>query len=137
MTRFKPGEKSELPVQADIDDDAWLPGLSWAMLGGDVFEDDKRVVVRIEAPGMRKSDFNIEVIGDELVVRGEKRFERESSEGRWRVLQCAYGSFHRSVPLPAAVLPEQAKAGYRDGVLRVEMPKARSGRPQVRQIRVN
>jgi len=137
LTRFKPGDKSELPVQADIDDDAWLPGLSWAMLGGDVFEDDKRVVVRIEAPGLRKTDLDIEVIGDELVVRGEKRFERESSEGRWRMLQCAYGSFHRSVPMPAAVLSEQAKASYRDGVLRVELPKAQRGQPKVRQIQVN
>lgn len=137
LTRFKPGDGSGLPVQADIDDDTWLPGMSWAMLGGDVFEDDGRVVVRVEAPGMRKADFDIQVIGHELVVRGEKRFERETSEGRWRVLQCAYGSFHRSVPLPAAVLPEQAHASYRDGVLRVELPKAQRGPAEVRQITVN
>ena len=69
-------------------------------LAGRALSDEQRLVVRIEAPGMRKEDFSIEIGGDTLQVRGEKRFERESTEGRWRVLQCAYGSFQRSVPLP-------------------------------------
>jgi HSP20 family protein len=137
LTRFKPGEKSNLPAQADVDDAAWLPGMGWAMLGGDVFEDDKRVVVRIEAPGMSKSDFDLQVFDDRLVVRGEKRFEGEHSDGRWRVLQCAYGSFQRAVPLPAPVLADKATASYRDGVLRVELPKARPGQVAARQIRVS
>ncbi|MDH5540116.1 MAG: Hsp20/alpha crystallin family protein [Rhizobacter sp.] len=136
LTRFRPGDKSNLPARDQIDDDSWVPGMGWSMLGGDVFEDDKRVVVRIEAPGMAKNDFDIEVFDDRLLVRGEKRFEREDSDGRWRVLQCAYGSFHRSVPLPAAVLADKARASYRDGVLRVELPKARAGRREVKQIRV-
>jgi HSP20 family protein len=100
------------------------------MLGGDVFEDDRRLVVRIEIPGMSKRDFDIEVLDDVLVVRGEKRFESESGEGRWRVLQCAYGSFLRSVPLPAKVRSDQAKATYQDGVLRIELPKVEPGKPK-------
>lgn len=137
LTRFKPGEKSNLPAEADVDDAAWLSGMGWAMLGGDVFEDDKRVVVRIEAPGMSKSDFELQVLDDQLVVRGEKHFDREDSNGRWRVLQCAYGSFQRVVPLPGPVLADQARATYRDGVLRVELPKARPGKLPARQIRVS
>lgn len=137
LTRFKPGERSNVPAQADIDQAAWLPGTSWAMLGGDVFEDDTRVVVRLEAPGMNKSDFDLQVFEDELVVRGEKRFEGERSDGRWRVLQCAYGSFQRSVPLPVPVEVEQAKATYRDGVLRVELPKRQPGKPARRRICVS
>jgi HSP20 family protein len=65
-----------------------------------------------------------------LVVRGEKRSENGSSEGRWRVLQCAYGSFLRSVPLPAKVRGEQANATCRDGVLRIELPKVEPGKPK-------
>jgi HSP20 family protein len=106
------------------------------MLGGDVFEDEQRVVVRLEAPGMNKGDFDIQVQGDALVVRGEKRFERESTEGRWRVLQCAYGSFLRTVPLPAAVKGEQARASYRNGVLKVELPKQSPGKAAVTRIDV-
>jgi HSP20 family protein len=137
LTRFRPGDKAELPAAADIDDASWLPGMAWAMLGGDVFEDDKRVVVRIEAPGMKKTDFDLQVIDDQLVVRGEKRFEHEGSQGRWRMLQCAYGSFHRAVPLPAAVRADEARASYRDGVLRVELPKAKPGALPTRRIAVN
>jgi HSP20 family protein len=136
LTRFRPGDKSNLPAREEIDDTSWEPGMGWSMLGGDVFEDDRRVVVRIEAPGMAKADFDIEVLTDRLLVRGEKRFEREESDGSWRVLQCAYGSFHRSVPLPAAVVTDKAHATYRDGVLRVELPKMRPGRRDVKQIRV-
>jgi HSP20 family protein len=137
LTRYKPGEKSNLPAAADVDDAAWLPGMGWAMLGGDVFEDDRRVVVRLEAPGMGRSDFDLQVLGDQLVVRGEKRFERENSDGRWHMLQCAYGSFQRAVPLPGPVVADEARASYRDGVLRVELPKARPGRLPARRIRVN
>jgi HSP20 family protein len=137
LTRYRPGNKADLPLPEEIDDRSYLPSASWAMLGGDVFEDDKRVVVRIEAPGMNKADFDIQVLDDTLLVRGEKRFERESTAGRWRVLQCAYGSFLRSVPLPAAVKSDQARATYRNGVLKVELPKVVPGKPSAtQQVRV-
>ncbi len=136
LTRYRPGDRANLPAPEEIDDASYVPSASWAMLGGDVFEDDKRVVVRLEAAGMSKGDFDIQVLDDALVVRGEKRFERESTEGRWRVLQCAYGSFLRTVPLPAPVKSEQSKASYRNGVLRVELPKRAPGKPNVTQIRL-
>lgn len=130
LTRFRPGAKSNLPARTEVDDASYLPSAGWAMLGGDVFEDDQRLVVRLEVPGMSKEDFDIEVSGDLLIVRGEKRFASEATEGRWRVLQCAYGSFSRSVPLPVAVRADAAQATYRDGVLRIELPKTTPGRPK-------
>ena len=97
----------QLPAKSEVDDDCYFASDRWSMLGGEVFEDDKRLVVRLEVPGMVKDDFDLQVVlEDALVVRGEKRFEGESSEGRWRVLQCAYGSFRRVVPLPTAVLAD-------------------------------
>ena len=137
LTRYRPADKSGLPSADEVDDASYLPSASWAMLGGDVFEDDKRIVVRLEAPGMNKADFDIQVLDGALVVRGEKRFEREATEGRWRVVQCAYGSFLRSVPLPVAVKGDQARASYRNGVLKVELPKLTPGRPNVTQITVS
>jgi len=80
---------------------AWLPAV-------DMFEKEDNLVIKAELPGMDKKDFSIEVSGDQLLVRGEKRFERESTTGRWRVLQCAYGAFHRAVPLPVPVKGDQA-----------------------------
>ncbi len=137
LIRFMPGEQSNLPGKSEVDDDFYLPSQGWALLGGDVFEDDARLVIRVEIPGMRKDEFRIEVIDDALVVSGEKHFERESSEGRYRVLQCAYGSFRRIIPLPTRVLADQADARYADGVLRIELPKASPGRPRSHTINVN
>ena len=136
LTRFLPGDKSNLPAREQIDDASWLPGTGWAMLGGDLFEDEQRIVVRVEVPGMSKEDLQLDVVDGGLVVRGEKRFESEQTEGRWRVLQCAYGSFYRSIALPAPVIADQARASYRNGVLRVELPKRQPAAPRGTRIRV-
>lgn len=136
LIRFLPGEGANLPGKAEVDDAFYLPSHGWAFLGGDVFEDERRLVVRVEIPGMKKDELRIEVEDDVLVVSGEKRFERETSEGRYRVLQCAYGAFRRVVPLPARVLADQANASYADGVLRIELPKAAPGQPQRHTIPV-
>lgn len=137
LIRFLPGEASNLPNKAEVDDSFYLPSHGWAFLGGDVFEDAERLIVRIEIPGMRKDEFRIEVVDDALVVSGEKRFERETTQGRYRLLQCAYGSFRRTIPLPTRVLADRADARYADGVLRIELPKAAPGAPQSHTIPVN
>src|SRR5262245_27376802 len=123
LTRFKPSASSAPPQGSD------LPLLSgWAFLAVDVFEDDDKVIVRLEAPGMRREDFHVELDGDVLSVRGEKRFERESGAGRYRVVQCAYGEFRRDVALPVRVQSDKTSASYGDGVLRIELPKAEGAR---------
>lgn len=137
LTSFRPGAETSAPTKHEVDDAFYLPSLGWSMLGGDVFEDDDRVVVRLEIPGMEKEQFDIEAMEGMLIVRGEKRFERESTSGRYRSVQCAYGSFRRVVPLPAAVLADKAEASYRNGVLKVVLPKAAPHRPGVMNIKVN
>jgi len=137
LTSFRPGTETRAPTKHEVDDAFYLPSLGWSMLGGDVFEDDERVVVRLEIPGMEKEQFDIEAVEGMLVVRGEKRFERESTNGRYRSVQCAYGSFRRVVPLPAAVHADKAEASYRNGVLKIVLPKAAPRQPGVRNIRVN
>lgn len=137
LTRFRPGEKDTLPANAEVDDDAYLPSASWAMLAGDVFEDDTKVVVRLEVPGMEKEQFDIQVQDNSLLVSGEKRFEREQTEGRYRTFECAYGSFQRSIRLPAPVKSEEAKANYRNGILRIELPKEKQEKPRARAIKID
>ena len=136
MTAFRTGDDADMPARTEVDDAGYLPTHAWSMLGGDLFEDEHRLVVRLEVPGMAKEDFQIEVLDEHLVVRGEKRFSRESSDGRYRMLQCAYGSFRREVALPVPVSVEGATANYERGVLRIELPKAAPGRPKVRTITV-
>lgn len=137
LTRFRPGQQTRMPEAADIDVPPALANPGWGLVGGDVFEDEARVVVRLELPGMERQDFDIEVLPDQLTVRGEKRFERETTDGRWRVMQCAYGSFQRRVPLPVPVRTADVRAVYRDGVLKIELPKAEPARPRSISVPVN
>ncbi len=134
VTRFQPGGKSSLPAQVGNDVYSSPPG--WALLAGDVFEDSKNVVVRLEVPGMEKDDLDIGVRDDSLIVRGEKRFEREAAEGRYRIMQCAYGTFYRAIPLPAYVSADKAKATYRNGVLKIVLPKANRAKARTIDIKV-
>lgn len=134
LTRFRPGAAH--PAASPAGGELAVPSGSWALLAGDVFEDDNKLSVRLEIPGMEKADLEIEVRDNTLIVRGEKHFSQESTEGRYRVLQCAYGSFERIVPLPAAVLAEQAKASYANGVLKIDLPKADPGKSKRIEVKV-
>lgn len=136
LTRFRPGTQVILPSQGSVDDVFYMPSLGWSMLGADLFEDDRPLIVRVEIPGMEKEDMTIDVQDGALVVSGDKRFERKETEGQYRVLQCAYGHFRRVVPLPTAILSDQASATYRNGVLRVELPKAEQARPRNMTVKV-
>lgn len=140
LTRFTPVRASAPANPAgepELGEPGHFPAATWALLAGDVFEDDDKVVVRLEAPGLEKDDFDLEVRSDALVVRGEKRFEGERTEGRFRVRQCAYGSFHRAIPLPVPVQADRAHATYRNGVLRIELPKAAHARARRIEVRAS
>lgn len=106
----------------------------WSLLAADVIESANEVVVKLEVPGLEPEAIDVHVEDDMLVVRGEKRVQRESKEGRYHVLECAYGAFERAVSLPAPVDETGAAARYRHGVLQVTLPKRaaqRSGRIDV------
>jgi HSP20 family protein len=120
MTRFTEGSKAE---DAEQSTELAERSTGWGVLAGEVLDGEDKVVVRLETPGMSKDDFDLEVMGDYLVVRGEKRVTREETQGRWQITECAYGSFERAIPLPAPVDSAQASASYEQGVLRVELPK--------------
>lgn len=100
----------------------------WGVLASEVYDDHDKVVIRVEAPGMEGSDFNIEVVENYLVIRGQKNIEREHTDGRYHIVECAYGSFERALPLPEDVVADKAKASYKRGVLRVELPKSSAAR---------
>jgi HSP20 family protein len=89
--------------------------------GLDVQEDDGTVVVRAEAPGFEPSDFDIQVRGDQLVLRAAHRTETEEKERghhEWRRQE-----LYRSVPLPVGIDADKVGATYRNGILSVTLPK--------------
>ena len=140
LTRLRPAPiagRVTPPRTTSAPDEGLLPLGGWAFMASDVFDHDDKVVVRIEAPGLHREDFNIELQGDTLTVWGEKRSDREVGRGRYSVVQCAYGSFRRDVALPVAVKADKSKATYRDGVLRIELAKADGARARRIEVKTN
>jgi len=95
----------------------------WGLIAAELFDDDDRIIVRLEAPGMDKNEFDLQVIDDVLIVSGEKRIQSEHTEGRYHVKECAYGRFERAIGLPDEVDSDKAQADYKNGILRIELPK--------------
>lgn len=124
ITRFTPDKelKTELPSREASD--ISIRGTGWGILAAEVFDDDDMVVVRLETPGMNKRDFDLQVQENCLVVRGEKQIEHERTEGQYHITECAYGCFERAIPLPEEVEMGKASASYKNGVLRVKLPKS-------------
>ena len=135
LTRFTPGRKSAADEQESRE--IAIRSAGWGVLAAEVFDDDDKVVIRMEAPGMERDDFDIEVLDDYLVVRGEKRIERNRTEGRYHVMECAYGSFERAFPLPEEVTAAEASASYDKGVLKIELPKSAQRRRKVIKVDID
>jgi HSP20 family protein len=126
LTRFNPSRRGKGDLET-MEEQLLEQSSRWGLLTADVFDDDDKVVVKLEAPGMDANDFDIQVVDDVLVVRGEKHIEREQSHGQYRLMECAYGSFERAIPLPAPVDEAQTSARYKKGVLRITLPKLEAG----------
>jgi len=125
LTRFQNGKsKNSLPEV--------VRGSEWGLLAAELYDDEQKVVVRLEAPGMEQDDFDVSINDDVLVVRGEKHYQKETNENGYQIAECAYGAFERAIPLPENVDSSKAKAKYRRGVLRIEMPKTANKRHTVK-----
>ncbi len=109
-----------------------VESVGWGLLAAEVKEKRDAVVVRLEAPGLEAGDFDLEVRDQYLVVRGEKRLQREEEREHYHLREMAYGRFERMIPLPLEVDAAGARAKYRNGVLEVILPK----RPAPAQRRI-
>ena len=118
LTRFSHRQKDQSPTEQLM-----ASASRWGLLAAEVKEEADAIVVKLEAPGMEPDQFDIEIVNDILVVRGQKTAEREEKTGRYYLLERAYGAFERAIPLPAPVDESQAKATYRRGVLTLTLPK--------------
>jgi HSP20 family protein len=90
----------------------------------DVSETDRELKVRAEMPGVADQDFSVELDGDLLTIRGEKRIEDEERDERHHIVERAFGSFARTIQLPFAPKPDQVRANFENGVLTVSIPKS-------------
>jgi HSP20 family protein len=107
----------------------WVPQI-------EIFERKGELCVRADLPGMTKDNIDVEITGNTLVLRGERRSEHEEEEeqGYYRT-ERSYGSFYRTIPLPEGIDAENAEASFRNGVLEITMPAPERGERRRLEIR--
>jgi HSP20 family protein len=96
----------------------------------DVYENDHAIIVKAELPGVDKDQITVDVQGRTLTLKGERKTETETKEENYYRRERSYGHFERAFTLPAEVDPETVKAEYKDGVLKVEVPKPEAQKPK-------
>ena len=97
----------------------WAPAV-------DVFETENELVVKADLPDVQEKDIDIRIENNTLTIRGERKFEQQVNEDKYLRIERAYGTFTRSFSLPNTVNADAIKAEYRNGVLTVRCPSAKS-----------
>ena len=114
--------------------DEWALGGSWAP-AVDIYEQDGNIVMKAELPGIDPKAVDIRLENNTLTLRGERKLDKEVNEDNYHRVERSYGSFSRSFTLPTVVDQGNIKAEYKDGVLKLTLPKREEAKP--RQIQVN
>jgi len=120
---FGPGRRALRPLTAEF-----APAV-------DVKETADQIVIKAEVPGMDAQDINISVTGDVLTIKGEKKAEREEKEENYHLVERSYGSFSRSLAMPAAVDLDKIEAKYDKGVLIITCPKKEEVKPKAIEVK--
>jgi HSP20 family protein len=117
------------PVSAVERAAVWAPAI-------DLYESDDKLTVEAELPGLDSDDIDITIEDDILHIKGERKFSDEVKEENYHRIERAYGYFERNIPLPHKVQGDKVAATVKDGLLRIEMPKAEEAKPKQIPIKV-
>jgi HSP20 family protein len=101
--------------------ESWSPSV-------DIFETENEVVIKAELPGMEAKDIEIKLENNVLMLRGDRRFEKETKNENYHRVERSYGNFTRSFSLPAFVDDSKVNAEYKNGLLRIVLPKKEQAR---------
>jgi HSP20 family protein len=102
----------------------------------DVSETDNEIQVTAEIPGIDQNDVEVLLEDDRLIIRGEKKEEREDKDRNYHVRERVQGAFSRTLPLPFAPEPNQVKAQFKNGVMTITIPKPQDVKQQQHRIEV-
>jgi HSP20 family protein len=89
----------------------------------DTYEEGNNIVIKAELPGVKKEDVSIDIKDNVLTLKGERSQETEVREENYYRKERSYGKFHRAFTLPDAVEPNKIDASFKDGVLKITIPK--------------
>ncbi len=118
------GEEGE-----EIKRGSWVPPV-------DIYETEDEIVIKAEVPGVKQEDIEIKIEDDTLIIRGEKKFERDEEKEKYHRAERIYGAFQRSFILPKTVDKERIKASLKNGVLTIILPKKEEVKPKEITIEV-
>jgi HSP20 family protein len=110
-------------------DGEWLPSL-------DVSETKNDLVVEAEVPGMDPKDIDISLSDGTLTIKGERKHEKEEKEKDYHLIERSYGTFTRMVRLPKEVKRDKISASYKNGILKVILPKSEEAMTKEVKIKV-
>ena len=108
----------------------------WAPLV-DLVEDDKEYLIKAELPEVKKEDVKVTVENGVLTISGERKFEKEEENKKYHRIERAYGSFMRSFTLPQDAAGDKINAEFKDGVLKVHLPKSAEAKPKSIDVKVD
>lgn len=117
------------PVRRTEDEREWLPSV-------DVSETKNDLVIRAELPGLDPKDIDISMNNGFLTIKGEKKNEKEEKEENYHLIERSYGSFTRSVRLPREVQSDKITASFKNGVLKITLPKSEEAKKKEIKIKV-
>jgi HSP20 family protein len=102
----------------------------------DITEDDQEYIVKAEIPEMKKENIKINVQDNVLSISGERKYEKEEKDKKYHRVERAYGSFIRSFTVPEDADGSKINAEYKDGVLKVHLPKSEKAKPKAIEVKV-
>jgi len=109
--------------------------LSRRMPLSNIRETNDEVIVEAELPGMKKEDIHVTVQDNMLTIKGEQRREDERTEGRYHREERYFGNFERSFSLPASVADDKISANFKDGILKIVLPKQPASKGKAIEIK--
>lgn len=147
MTKWEP--KKELEVMRNrlfpwFDRWPWRPEMEeenltaladWAPTV-DVTEDEKEYVIKADLPGVTKEEVKVTVEDGILTLAGERKSEKEEKGKKFHRVERTYGSFLRTFTLPEGVESAKVEAEFKDGVLKVRLPKSETAKPKAVEVKV-
>lgn len=113
----------------------WRGGSTW-LPSVDVEESDKEYAFSLELPGLQKGDIHVEVQEGVLTIRGERKAEKEEKGRNFLRQEQHYGAFRRCFTLPRDAVAESVKASYKEGVLKVCVPRSEKAKPKAVDVSV-
>jgi HSP20 family protein len=108
----------------------------WAPLV-DITEDDKEYLIKAELPEIKKEDVKLTVQDNVLAISGERKYEKEEQDKKYHRVERAYGSFLRSFTLPEDADGSKVAAEYKDGMLKVHLPKSAQVKSKSIEVKVS